>query len=136
MNASCSAPYWLLSAAAIAAADSVLSLRWLKGLSVTNTMPALELLVRPLMDRPGNATALSTPGCFSAMSPMVRMTASVRSSEAPLGSWAKLIRYCLSCAGTKPPGTIHETPSVNASSTAYTPMAPALREMTPETPRA
>ena len=26
-------------------------------------MPALELLVKPLIERPGNATELSTPGC-------------------------------------------------------------------------
>ncbi len=34
-----------------------------------------------------------------------RITSSVRSSVAPSGSCAKPIRYCLSCAGTKPPGT-------------------------------
>ncbi len=43
-------------------------LRSSKGLSVTKTMPALELLMKPLIDRPGNATALSTPGSFRAMS--------------------------------------------------------------------
>jgi hypothetical protein len=31
-------------------------LRSSKGLSVTNTMPELELLVKPLIDRPGNAS--------------------------------------------------------------------------------
>ena len=98
-------------------------------------MPALELLVKPLIDRPGKATAFSTPGCASAMSPMRRITSSVRSSEAPDGSCAKLIRYCLSCAGTKPPGTRYDRPTVAASSTPYTPMADALREITPDTPR-
>jgi len=68
-------------------------------------MPALALLMKPLIDRPGNATALSTPGSLSAMSDISRMTFSVRSSVAPLGSCAKLTRYCLSCTGTKPGGT-------------------------------
>ena len=31
-------------------------------------MPALDELVNPLTDKPGNSTALSTPGCFSAIS--------------------------------------------------------------------
>ncbi len=34
------------------------------GLSVTNTMPADGLLMKPLIERPGKATALSTPGSF------------------------------------------------------------------------
>jgi hypothetical protein len=49
-------------------------LRSAKGFSVTKTMPALELLVKPLIDRPGKATALSTPGCLRAISPMRRIT--------------------------------------------------------------
>ena len=60
------------------------------GFSVTKTMPAEALLMKPLIDRPGNATALSTPGSFSAMSDILRMTASVRSSVAPSGNCAKL----------------------------------------------
>ena len=40
------------------------------------------------------------------MSDMRRMTASVRSSEAASGNWAKATRYCLSCVGTKPVGTL------------------------------
>jgi hypothetical protein len=75
------------------------------GFSVTHTMPAEALLMKPLMERPGNATAFSTPGSFSAMSDIRRMTVSVRSSVAPSGSCAKLTRYCLSCMGTKPGGT-------------------------------
>ncbi|KAG1317806.1 hypothetical protein G6F63_015508 [Rhizopus arrhizus] len=114
--------------------ESAAPLRSSKGLSVTNTMPALELLVKPLIDRPGNAMADCTPGSFRAMSLMRRITASVRSSEAPLGSCVKPIRYCLSCAGTKPPGTRYDTPMVAATSTAYTPIAPALRRITPDTP--
>ncbi len=61
--------------------------------------------MKPLIDRPGKATALSTPGSLSAMSDMSRITFSVRSSVAPSGSWAKLTRYCLSWTGTKPGGT-------------------------------
>ena len=105
MKASRMAAYCWFSAPAIAPADSEASPRSEKGLSVANTMPALELLVKPLIDRPGKATALSTPGCCMAISPMRRITSSVRSSEAPGGSCAKLMRYCLSCAGTKPPGS-------------------------------
>ena len=80
-------------------------------------MPALELLVKPLIDRPGNATALSTPGCFSAMSLMRRITSSVRSSVAPSGSCAKPTRYCLSWLGTKPPGTALNMTTVTPTST-------------------
>lgn len=105
MNASLMAPYCWFSWPAMAPPDRLGVLRWSNGLSVTNTMPALGLLVKPLIDRPGKATALSTPGCFRAMSDMRRITSSVRSSEAPSGSCAKLTRYCLSCIGTKPPGT-------------------------------
>ena len=93
-------------------------------------MPALELLVKPLMDRPGKATALSTPGCLRTMSLMRRITSSVRSSVAPSGSWAKPTRYCLSCAGTKPDGTALNRPKVTPIRMKYTPMASALREMT------
>ena len=38
------------------------------------------------------ATACSSPGCFSMISPMRRITSSVRSSVAPSGSCAKPIR--------------------------------------------
>ena len=40
------------------------------------------------------------------------MTSSVRSSVAPSGSCANPIRYCLSCVGTKPPGTALKSPAV------------------------
>ncbi|MCY1535317.1 hypothetical protein D9M68_707170 [compost metagenome] len=134
MNESWIAANFWFSEAEMALPDSAALLRSSKGLSVTNTMPALELLVKPLMDRPGKAMALCTPGSFKAISLMRRITASVRSSEAPLGSCVKPIRYCLSWAGTKPPGTMYEMPMVAATSTAYTPIAPALRRITPETP--
>ena len=68
--------------------------------SVTNTMPALGALMKPLIDRPGNATAFSTPGCFSAMSRHLadhrRRCGRARRAS---GSCAKPTRYCLSCVG-------------------------------------
>ena len=81
-----------------------------------NTIPELELLVKPLIERPGKPTACSTPGCYIMISPMRRITSSVRSRVAPSGSWAKPIRYCLSCCGTKPSGTALKSTPVTASS--------------------
>ena len=101
---------------AIAPPESDGSRRSSKGFNVTNTMPALALLVKPLIDSPGKATACSTPGCFIAMSPMRRITSSVRSSVAPSGNCAKPIRYCLSWLGTKPWGTALKRPTVVAAS--------------------
>ena len=75
------------------------------GLRVKKTMPALGATLKPLMLKPGNATAASTPGVFRPMSDILRMTASVRSSDEPSGNCAKATRYCLSCVGTKPVGT-------------------------------
>ena len=75
-------------------------------------MPEFELLVKPLIDRPGKAMASSTFGFFFMISPMRWITSSVRSSVAPSGSCAKPIRYCLSCAGTKPLGTALNRPKV------------------------
>jgi hypothetical protein len=106
-----------LSWAAIACPDNSGDLRASNGSRTAKTMPALELLVKPLMDSPGNATAFSTPGCASTTSPIRRMTSSVRSRVAPSGSCAKPIRYCLSCAGTKPPGTALNTTTVSPTST-------------------
>ena len=75
--------YFICSFCAMAKPDRSGVLRSSNGFSVTNTMPADALLIKPLMDRPGNATALSTPGSFSAISDMARITLSVRSSVAP-----------------------------------------------------
>ena len=85
-------------------AAEVGDLRSSNGFRVKNTIPALGATVKPLMLRPGNATALSTPGVFKPMSDMRRITASVRSSDAPSGNWAKATRYCLSWVGMKPVG--------------------------------
>ena len=81
-------------------------------------MPSFGAAEKPAIDRPGNATASMIPGVCSAMSLMRRITASVRSSDAPAGSWAMPIRYCLSGAGTKPAGMRVNRSAVSASSTA------------------
>ena len=67
-------------------------------------IPELDALTKLLMDRPGNATELKTPGCLSAIDDIFRITASVRSNVAPSGSCANATRYSLSCVGTKPGG--------------------------------
>ena len=80
--------------------------------------PSFGAAEKPAIDRPGKATESTMPGTFSAISLMRRITASVRSSEAPAGSWAMPIRYCLSGAGTKPDGMRVKRNAVSASSTA------------------
>ena len=67
-------------------------------------MPSLGAAENPAIDRPGNATESTIPGTCSAISLICRITASVRSSDAPAGNWAMPIRYCLSGAGTNPEG--------------------------------
>ena len=61
-------------------------LRCSKSFKQKKTMPAFGATLKPLMLSPGNCTALSTPGTFSPISPMRRITASVRSRDAPSGS--------------------------------------------------
>ncbi|MCY1180317.1 hypothetical protein D9M73_207510 [compost metagenome] len=73
-------------------------------------MPLFGLLVKPLIDSPGNATESATPGCLRAISLIFLITASVRSRLAASGNCAKATRYCLSWAGTKPVG-VEEKPS-------------------------
>ena len=38
---------------------------------MTNTMPAFGALTKPLIESPGNATELATPGCSSAIADML-----------------------------------------------------------------
>ncbi len=66
-------------------ADFDASRRSSNGFSGVNAMPEFGALVKPLIERPGNAGTDSTPGVFSAMSVMRLMTASVRSSVAASG---------------------------------------------------
>ena len=89
-----------------------------KGFRPKKMMPSLGAAEKPAIDRPGKATESTMPGTSSAMRLISRITASVRSSEAPAGSWAMPIRYCLSGAGTKPAGTRVKTKAVSPSSTA------------------
>ena len=82
MNASWIAPNCWFSAPAMAPADSAAAWRSSNVFERTNTMPAFGAFTKPLIDRPGNATACATPGCSRMMSPMRWMTSSVRSSDA------------------------------------------------------
>ncbi len=72
MNASWIAPYFWFSDMAMAPAESSGVVRSSKGFSTEKTMPALDELEKPAMDRPGKATALSTPGSASVISVMRR----------------------------------------------------------------
>ncbi len=81
-------------------------------------MPSLGAAEKPAIDSPGKATESMMPGTVSAMRLISRMTASVRSSDAPAGNCAMPIRYCLSGAGTKPAGTRVKINTVSPSSTA------------------
>ena len=83
---------------------------------MANTTAALGLLTKPLIDKPGKATTLSTPGCSSVMRVISRVTASVRSSDAPGGSCTMPTRKYLSCAGTKPVGVARKPITVSATS--------------------
>src|ERR1700722_15142896 len=91
-----------------------------KGFKQKKTIPSFGDTLNPLMLNPGNATALSTPGCFRPMSDILRMTASVGASEEASGNWAKATRYCLSCVGTNPVGTLLKLQPVSATSPPYT----------------
>ncbi len=103
------------------------------GFKATKTMPALGATLKPLMLRPGKATADSTPGVLKAMSDILRITASVRSREAASGSCAKATRYCLSWVGAKPVGTLLKPQTVSSRSPPYTTNAMALLRNTPAT---
>ncbi len=111
----CSAP---LTLPRIANFDSSGEVRFSNGARPKKMMPSFGAAENPAIDRPGNATASTMPGVFKAMSLMRRITASVRSSDAPAGSWAMPIRYCLSGAGTKPEGMRVKRNAVSASRTA------------------
>ncbi|MNU09337.1 hypothetical protein D3C72_2558450 [compost metagenome] len=63
-------------------------MRALNGSSMTNITAAFGTLTKPLIDKPGKATTLSTPGSARAIFDISLATASVRSSDDELGSWA------------------------------------------------
>src|SRR6202047_5224161 len=112
------AAYCLFRSAAITLAERSADFRSSEGFKVANTIPEFGLLVKPLIDKPGNATAFCTPGCFSAISDILRMTSSVRSSGAPFGNCANDTRYTLSCVGTNHAGTREKRRMVRATSAA------------------
>ncbi len=59
---------------------------------MTKTIPEFGALTKLFTDNPGNATEFATPGCFNAISDILRITASVRSSVAASGNCANAIR--------------------------------------------
>ena len=92
---------------------SSVDLRSSKASSAKNTSAEFGLLVKPATDRPGNCTALCTPGIFMPMS-----------ADAPHDFFGAIqrrggrqvddvTRYCLSCTGMKPFGTIWNRPQVS-----------------------
>ena len=100
---------WFSAPAMASARTAPATVRSSNGVSVTNMMPALGALTKPLIDRPGNCDRVATPGCFSAdlRHPADHARRCGRARRAS-GSWAKATRYPLSCVGTKPVGTLRE----------------------------
>lgn len=54
--------------------------------------PVLGALVKVAPSKPTNATAASTPGRVSRISPALRTTSSVRLSVEPGGSWKTVMK--------------------------------------------
>ena len=95
--------------------------------------PALDLLQRAVDGAEDREPAPVRAGAL--VEAFSRITASVRSSEAPAGSFAMPIRYCLSGAGTKLLGGRMNMKAVSASSRPWTMSGTVLRHSTPPTPR-
>ena len=76
-------------------------------------MPWFGALTNPFTESPVNCTACATAGCASAIVVILRSTESVRSSDAASGSWAIATRYCLSCGGMNPSGTVRNISTVS-----------------------
>ncbi len=83
-----------------------------------NTVAEFGVLAFCKALNPGSATMVPTPGTERAMSVICRVTASVRSSDAPSGSSVPAKRYCLSCVGMKPAGTARNASTASTSMTA------------------
>ena len=79
---------WACKRPAIAIALRSGVVRSLNGSSMMNMTAAFGTLTKPLIERPGNATTLSTPDSVSAIFDICLTTASVRSSDEAFGSWA------------------------------------------------
>ena len=102
--------------AAMALPESSALLRSSNGLRTTNTIPLFGRVGEAVDRKPGELRPRATRrDASSRYRVMRRITASVRSSEAADGSCANAIRYCLSCDGTKPVGTLLNDNPVNAS---------------------
>ena len=63
-----------------------------KGSRVKKTAPEFGAFVKVAPEKPAKFTAWAMPGTLSAVSTTWRLTASVRASEAPLGSCVTTIR--------------------------------------------
>ena len=64
----------------------------LERLSGTKITPAFGALVKVAPSKPAKGTACATPGVASMSLVTRRVTSSVRSSDAPGGSWMTVIR--------------------------------------------
>ncbi|MNE53101.1 hypothetical protein D3C87_1958040 [compost metagenome] len=71
---------------------AALRVRVLKDSSAKNTVPVLGVLVNCNAFSPGKATASVTPSTLRPMALILRITASVRSSDAPSGIFTPPIR--------------------------------------------
>ena len=85
------------------------------GSSAEKIAPALVELVRVAPEKPENATAPAMPGVSSRILAARWTTASVRSSEAPSGSWIAVMTYAWSVCGMKPVGTTPNIVPVSSS---------------------
>ena len=84
------------------------------GSSVTKMAPAFGAVVNVAPENPTMFTAWATPGTPSAMSAALRLTASVRPSEAPGGSCVTMIKYPRSSCGMNPIGVLRNSLSPKA----------------------
>jgi len=85
------------------------------GLSAAKIAPAFAEFVRVAPEKPEKATVWAIPGVSSRIFTACCTTASVRSSDAPSGSWMAVMVYAWSDCGMKPVGTTRNMPPVAAS---------------------
>ena len=85
---------WFSSCCSVVRSSSAVGpcVRSSNGSCTTKIAPALALLARVAPEKPANATACRTPGVWRITSLAWRTTSSVRSSDAPSGSWIATIR--------------------------------------------
>ena len=92
LNASSSCASCSRTSAAILADVSPLATRSANGRNGMKITPALGALVKVPPSKPAKATEFCTPGCCRMIAEARRITASVRASDAPGGSWNTAIR--------------------------------------------